>query len=332
MMTGKVSQAALAGWRELLPHRELGSMSIFDGHKLDLPNDQGAGRQIALAEFVGFLEAEGSLIKRSDFFWRAGERYDYSCLGTLGEAVLSSKTLGGALRRFATYFPLLQDSSELLFEVGDSYATISYRILDPRIWSRSGDAEFTLGIIAKLIKNIVGEKWSYTDIVFEIDAPKWGHDISDYLKTNCIYAGPTNMIRFPVSWLSLPLNFATPADDLDAELNENLVGQRLASNIRDRTRYQIFKSIGFLGCDQTSIAKEMGMSRRTLRRRLADENLSFQSIVDECRMEVALLELRRRPKASLAEIAFMLGYTEHSSFTRAFSRWSGGPPQQFRCA
>ena len=49
-------------------------------------------------------------------------------------------------------------------------------------------------------------------------------------------------------------------------------------------------------------------------------------------MEVAALEMKRRPGASLAEIALMLGYTEHSSFTRAFNRWNGAPPQQFRAA
>ena len=73
------------------------------------------------------------------------------------------------------------------------------------------------------------------------------------------------------------------------------------------------------------------MSRRTLRRKLERKESSFQGIVDQCRMEATVLELQRRPDASIAELAVQLGYTEHSSFTRAFRRWNEMSPQQYRC-
>ena len=333
MMTGRVSQAALAGWKDLLPHRDLGCLPQFNSLDFNEPIAPGVERQIALSEFVGFLEAESRLIRRSDFFWRAGENYDLSFLGFVGEAVLSAKTLGGALSRFATYFSLLQDATEMNFEVDHHlYATLSYRILDPSIWSRSTDADFTLGIVAQLIRTAVGEKWPHAEVIFEIDSPKWGHDISDYLRTQCIYGGPKNMIRIPVSWLNEQMAITDSPNSTLVGLNEELVYQRRISSIRDRARYHIYRNIGFGNIDQTTIAKEMGMSRRTLRRKLAEHGLSFQGIVDACRMKVAALEMKRRPGVSLTEIALMLGYTEHSSFTRAFNRWNGAPPQQFRIA
>lgn len=330
MMTGIVSQAALAGWSELLPRRGVDVGALSKELCIDLSETTPDAGEIALSDFVEFLELAGSHLRRPDFFWRAGEIYDFSLLGPVGEAILSSKTLGGALRKFATFFSLLQDSSEMTFVVDDQYATISYRILDPRIWPRSSDAEFTLGIVAKLIRNVVGSNWRHTEVVFEIDTPLWGHSISDYLETNCAYGGATNSIRIPVSWLSRQVASQYQHNVIEQDLNIRLIQQKQTTTTRDRTRYHIFKTIGVGEVDQTAIASDMGMSRRTLRRRLERESLSFQGLVDNCRMEVATLELKRRPTASLAEVAFLLGYTEHSSFTRAFSRWSGVPPQDFR--
>lgn len=330
MMSGQVSQAALAGWRDLLPDCGAHRPHFINGVDLAAPIVPGDSRKIQLADFAAFLEAQGRIIKRPDFFWRAGESYDFSFLGPVGEAVLSSKTLGGALSRFAAYFPLLQDASELSFETCGAYASVSYRILDPDIWPRAADACFTMGIIAQLIKKTVSDSLRYTDIIFETDGPHWGRDISDYLKTNCGYGGAANVIRFPAPWLSLPVSAEGGAGGIEPDLKAALIRQRRASAVRDRARYHIFKNIGVAEFSQTAVAKAMGMSRRTLRRRLADEGLSFQVVLDECRMEAAVLEMRRRPEASLAEIALRLGYTEHSSFTRAFSRWSGLSPAQFR--
>jgi len=330
MMTGIVSQAALAGWSELLPRRGVDVRKLCEDLRIDLSNTQPDTGLIALSDFVAFLEQAGGHLKRPDFFWRAGEVYDLAMLGPVGDAILASKTLGGALKKFATYFSLLQDSSEMTFVVDDQHATISYRILDPTIWPRSSDAEFTLGIVAKLIRRVVGQSWRHTDVVFEVDTPFWGHAISDYLETNCAYGGATNSIKIPVSWLSRPIQAPVPNSAVDSVLNSKLIEQRQQTTTKDRTRYHIFKTIGVSDVDQTAIAKEMGMSRRTLRRRLERESLNFQTLVDTCRMEVATLELKRRPTASLAEVAFLLGYTEHSSFTRAFSRWSGLSPQNYR--
>jgi AraC-like DNA-binding protein len=72
------------------------------------------------------------------------------------------------------------------------------------------------------------------------------------------------------------------------------------------------------------------MSSRTMRRRLADEATSFRQLLDECRLPQSVLEFQLRPTASIADIALMLGYAEHSTITRAFTRWAGRAPQRFR--
>jgi AraC-like DNA-binding protein len=77
------------------------------------------------------------------------------------------------------------------------------------------------------------------------------------------------------------------------------------------------------------VAQILKLHRRTLNRRLSDCGTSFQQLLDEVRYDSArhLLHLTRMP---LAHIAASLGYAEASAFTRAFRRWSGTTPTQFR--
>lgn len=77
------------------------------------------------------------------------------------------------------------------------------------------------------------------------------------------------------------------------------------------------------------VACHLGMGSRTLQRRLADLGHSYQSLVDEARREVAL-KLVSEGRHSLVEVAFLTGFSEQSSFTRAFKRWSGKTPRSYR--
>ena len=79
----------------------------------------------------------------------------------------------------------------------------------------------------------------------------------------------------------------------------------------------------------SDLARALTMSKRTLQRRLSDEGLSYRELVDEVRMELAM-ELLRAPENTLDHIAHKLGYNHLASFIRAFKRWTGRPPGEFR--
>jgi AraC-like DNA-binding protein len=76
-------------------------------------------------------------------------------------------------------------------------------------------------------------------------------------------------------------------------------------------------------------AEMMGCSVRTLQRRLAAERTSYRDVVDKARCLKAMSQLRDDGD-SITELALMLGYSEHSAFTRAFRRWTGTSPSEFR--
>lgn len=98
----------------------------------------------------------------------------------------------------------------------------------------------------------------------------------------------------------------------------------------DRARYVIYAALFDTNIGQDVVARELGLSNRTLRRRLAHEGASYQQLLDNCRMEIAARELAIEKHVSLSQMALKLGYSEHSTFTRAFFRWAGMTPKRYR--
>lgn len=79
------------------------------------------------------------------------------------------------------------------------------------------------------------------------------------------------------------------------------------------------------------VARELNMSRHTLYKKLKEENLTFAALLEDVRREQALTYLQDRNR-SLSEVAELLGFSELSAFSRAFKRWMGKSPAEFRAA
>ncbi len=81
----------------------------------------------------------------------------------------------------------------------------------------------------------------------------------------------------------------------------------------------------------SEVASELAMSERSVQRSLTEEKTSYRQLVDEVRKSLAIEHLSR-PGTSAADVAFLLGFSEPSAFTRAFRRWTGSAPTEFRAA
>lgn len=114
---------------------------------------------------------------------------------------------------------------------------------------------------------------------------------------------------------------------LDRELEKFAVGARLEQQVCSHIAHALSDGAPKVA----DIARRMGLSGRTLQRRLAAEGHLFQDLVDGARRDLAD-KLLRRTDFALAEIAFLTGYSEQSTFTRAFKRWYGQTPANFRRA
>ncbi len=97
----------------------------------------------------------------------------------------------------------------------------------------------------------------------------------------------------------------------------------------DRVRRHVAQGLPDGAPSVERVARSLGMSGRSLQRRLKEEGRSFSEVLDEVRLRLARLHVAQ-PHASLAETAFLLGFSEQSAFTRAFRRWTGETPGAWR--
>ncbi|WGO97864.1 AraC family transcriptional regulator [Saccharophagus degradans] len=119
------------------------------------------------------------------------------------------------------------------------------------------------------------------------------------------------------------LNYLTPIAE---EVVKNLPGNQ---NVKQLVQDKIFNALESGNVTIDGIADQIHMSARTLQRRLEDEGTSFASLLDETRF-IAALEYLKDRRISITETAFLLGFSDNSTFYRAFKRWSKQTPAQFR--
>lgn len=324
MAPATVRAAAMNGWESFLEDRSAAAM-LSDGPPPE---------SMPLAEFVRFSEDVVICTRDVAIPWLAGGNYDLAALGPLGEAINSAGRVGSALRRLVDYFSLLQDCTDIRLGLEDDMASVSYRILDPDIWPRHHDAMFTLGIVSQILKRGTRGNWDKIEFAFEAESHEMRGDIGKVVCAPCTFGADANQIRFPAALLDLTLPSAQPGAGHAAfdvrQLTRSIVTKRRETPLVDRLSQMVLRDLNSCAIEQERFAREMGMSSRTLRRKLTEQGSSFQQVLDECRMRQAVFEFRVRPDLSIAQIALRLGYAEHSNFTRAFHRWSGISPQAYR--
>lgn len=327
-----VRASALADWQQALSELAADPRLSCAEIAAEVDTLMGAGpRRIELASFVDLLERIGLSTRQPYLAWSIGQQTEYSLDSDFGKAILGCKSLGSALHWLAYFFPLVQDASSLKLEVDDDWATLSYKILDPNIWPRHEDALYSLGIYSHLVRAAAPDAWCHAQVTVEVEQSRARPDLSNVTQAEVLYGGNTNSIRFPSAVLDAPLNLAPPCDGaVMKRLSRELTQKYRSTSTSERTRQMIFNEMNEGCVNQEHIARSLGISSRTLRRRLSSEDQSFQALLDDCRMQFAAHEFRTRRRLSLSDMALKLGYSEHSTFSRAFSRWAGMAPQEYR--
>ena len=161
--------------------------------------------------------------------------------------------------------------------------------------------------------------------------PDYADEAQDLYGLPASYGAGFNGLRMTPEWLEIEYEntndyafglFSDHADELVEALEQNTC-------IRAQVEANLMKILheGEISMERT--ASIMGMSRQTLYRRLKEEKASFTEIYDDLRKRMAEDYLRAR-KASINQVAYLTGFSEPSSFTRAFRRWTGQSPKQFR--
>jgi len=314
-MIPKITSAVIEDWQIWMP-------------KVDLHQDT---KQISLAYFVDSIEKAAELANKPNLGWLIGSSCTYLSRGILGRVVMGSKTIGIGLHWLCRYYPLIQDATHVKLDVIDGVARLSYNILDPEIWPREQDSLYTLSIFANFLKSASIDVMSYASIYLQAPKKQKNSELQKHFHLPITYNAAVNEITFPAKFLSNPLVTQSSIASGDiSELSRDFSNKNRSMSFCERTKYIIYTALLDSKISQDLVAKEIGLSPRTLRRKLSIESQSYQELLDDCRMSIASTELATTKSISLSQLALRLGYSEHSSFTRAFSGWFGVCPRTYR--
>lgn len=260
--------------------------------------------------------------------FRYAEALRVDDLGALGLALKTAPTVAGALHRLVRYILVLSDTLE--YELADG--TIA---LTGRPGHRRGAAlanECALAAIVSTLRQIVGARLVPREVTFRHPAPASDAPHRSFFGCPVTFAAPIDGVHFSDDQLARRTLLAD--DGLSAYLLAQL--DELRARAPERTlvtavRGAIADALPDGQPGKAQIARRLGMSERTLQRRLTDDGTSFQALVTEARREAAEALLRSGDH-SLAEVAFLAGFSDQSAFTRAFKRWTGTTPAQWTAA
>jgi len=118
---------------------------------------------------------------------------------------------------------------------------------------------------------------------------------------------------------------------LNPQLERALEERRAQSSISEQVKWILKRLLAGSRPEIAAVARELGLSDRTLQRRIIDDGASFRQLLLEVRQELAH-EYLNRPEMDVTEVAFLLGYGDSNSFYRAFRTWEGTTPSQLRAA
>ncbi len=249
-------------------------------------------------------------------------------LGYLGYSLLASSTLFAMFRRLERFFLVVStDGSHKIEKLPDAYR-ILITINEPTLRVEAIDAWML--ILVRLCQSMYSTDFNPLKIEFRRPAPCDGaRNMQDWF--NCPVSFSANRIALYISahdmHAKLPGAVRTLAIEHDKVLASFLAKHR-KSDILTRVRVLITELLPSGECSKTEIAKRCNMSPRTLQNKLSQVGTSYHSLLDSVREELAL-EYIKQPYRSLLEITFLLGFTDSSSFSRAFKRWTGSPPSQY---
>ncbi|TDQ82044.1 AraC-like DNA-binding protein [Dongia mobilis] len=287
--------------------------------------------QLPLDTFCALFE-EGARQTRNDNFglW-FGQQFAPRDLGMWGYAALSSPNLGAALGNFVDLFRYQQGSSVMrLAPAGANHMRLEYRIEAPAILARRQDAELSLGQFTNVIRECCGRHWSPLEVHFEHPRPENWRQHEMAFGAPVFFGAASNAILFERALLARPMPGSDPK--LLAMMRsclESMGSHPQAERLADRILSAIRQRLAEGAPNLEEIAATLRLSPGAIQKALSAEGLGFREAVEHVRFELARHYLAQL-HLPLSEIALLLGYSELSAFTRAFTRWSGVSPRRWR--
>jgi len=264
------------------------------------------------------------------FALRAARCWHPSNLGALGHAWLASSTLRTALQRLERYNRILSEKASFRLEDSAKGLRLVFDHRRSDIALAAPGVDFAFSLLVDMCRMNYGASLRPLEVTLRrakpADPAPWEH----FFGGRVHFGAPRDSFLLSKRDADEPLPIANRqlAAALDVILTRQLADLD-RTNVAARCKAVLLERLASGDSPEQDIAKILHMSRRTLQRKLAEADLTYQQLVDDTRRDLALRYIED-PGKTITEITFLLGFSGQSAFTRAFRRWTGKSPTDYR--
>ncbi len=260
---------------------------------------------------------------------RAGADIRPELFGVAGLAAMSAPTLGGALARLERYKRLF--SVDTLEQVsGRESVRVRVNLARPEGPSARARADMELAFVVCFGRRLTMTRLVPLEVRLRGPAPAHSGDYEAVFGCAPRYGAEVDEVALSVLDMARPLVSSNPElQGLVGPWAEQLLRENGSEDVVARVRAALARMLPDGEPSLERVARALGSSERSLQRRLAEAEVSFRALLGEVRREVAREKLMD-PDMDLAELSFLLGFSEPTAFHRAFRRWEGMTPREYR--
>ena len=316
-------------WRLLEMHGiDTGAIAREAG--VDLTRIPGPTERVELDRADAMLRRAADLIPNPAFGLNAARCWHPANLGVLGHAWLSSSTLRTGLRRLERYWRIVGERATTRVEDTKQGVKVAYRRKpgDPVVTAVVTD--IAMAIMLDMCRMNAGAALRPMAVTLRRREPQHTDAYKSFYGCPVRFGAEDDALLLATRDVDRPLPSSNRqlAAMFDRLLTEEL-GRLDKGDVVARCRATVLEHLPSGEMTEEEMAKGLHMSRRTLQRKLADAETTYLKLVDDTRRDLALRYIED-PRRSITDITFTLGFSQHSAFTRAFKRWTGVAPTEYR--
>jgi AraC-like DNA-binding protein len=308
----------------------LDAMEVIESVGIDPTGVINPDRRISVEAMNMLLQRCIDLTGDEAFGLLAAEQLQPQVLHGLGLAWLASDTLYDGLKRTVRFGQLMHTGSVLHLEEEGEFVHLTIdRAVEVENYAYAA-RDFGVGMFVRMCRLALGEFIAPVKIEIERPTPKEPERFEYMLCSPVTFECETTRLTFYLPDIMEPLATGDPAlaRVIDAQ-TQGYLDSFLAQTTSREVVGKIVEKLPDGPPNQQQIADALNVSNRTLQRKLKSEGTSFMDLLQDTRMQLARRYLLQ-PTRSVVETSYLLGFSEPSTFSRAFKRWTGQAPAEFR--
>ena len=252
-----------------------------------------------------------------------------SYVGALGYAWCASSTLRTAFDRVVRYIHVVTEDLNIKLEQTASGLRV-IADLEKSIFTLPQHHDVVMSVLMHMSRFNYGEELLPVEVCLAHGKPHCEKTISEFFRTPIVYGAPESSITLSNKDVDEKLSSGNRELALlhDEFLMKYLIEIK-KGDIVQQIQSVIIDNLPSGKVTDNLIAKELNLSERSLQRKLKEHGTTFRTVLDDVR-EMAAIQYIKNPMNTMSDIAFLLGFSEQSAFSRAFKKWTGTSPMKYR--